>query len=160
VLPTLNIIDAIWINANPETSVSEGPATSYSQATRVNILIAGTDPVALDYWSAKNILLPTSELIGHLDSYSLNPDSTDSTGLTEAFGIWLNKSKEELSRAGYNVTSDVLNMNVFVENLTLEPELGTERSLGIWIGSFSATAIVITSGIIVILRVLRRKRTS
>ncbi|MBY9001442.1 MAG: DUF362 domain-containing protein, partial [Candidatus Heimdallarchaeota archaeon] len=31
-LPTLNIIDAIWVNANPESSLSEGPGTSYSEA--------------------------------------------------------------------------------------------------------------------------------
>ncbi len=159
-LPTLNIIDAIWINANPETSVAEGPATSYNHATRVDILIAGTDPVALDYWSAKNILLPTSELTGHIDTYSLNPDSTDSSGLTEAFGIWLNKSKEELSRAGYNVTSDILNMNVFVENLTLEPRPGGGRNLGIWLGSFSAAFAVLTLGVIVIWRSLKRRKDS
>ena len=159
-LPTLNIIDAIWVNANPETSVAEGPATSYNHATRVNILIAGTDPVALDYWSAKNILLPTSELIGYSDTYSINPDSSDSRGLTEAFGIWLNKSREELVRAGYNVTSDLFKMNVFVDNLTLEPESGTGKSLSIWIGSFSAAAIVITSGVIVIIRTKKRRKAS
>ena len=159
-LPTLNIIDAIWVNANPETSVAEGPATSYNHATRVNILIAGTDPVALDYWSAKNILLPTSELIGYSDTYSINPDSSDSRGLTEAFGIWLNKSREELVRAGYNVTSDLFKMNVFVENLTLEPESGTGKSLSIWIGSFSAAAIVITSGVIVIIRTKKQRKAS
>ena len=157
-LPTLNIIDAIWINANPESSVSEGPGTSYSMATRANILIAGVDPVAMDYWSAKNILLQTSELIGHIDSYSLDPDSSDSTGLTEAFGTWLNKSKEELVRAGYNVTSDELNMNVYVENLTIEFEPGQGIRQWVWIGSFGASFITLIVGVLVFIRILKQRK--
>ncbi|MHA2308734.1 MAG: DUF362 domain-containing protein [Candidatus Heimdallarchaeaceae archaeon] len=157
-LPTLNIIDAIWINANPESSVSEGPGTSYSMATRVDILIAGVDPVALDYWSAKNILLQTSELIGHIDLYSLDPDSSDSRGLTEAFGTWLNKSKDELVRAGYNVTSDELNMNVYVDNLTLDYELGQGIRQWVWIGSFGATSITLIVGVLVFIRILKQRK--
>ena len=49
----LNIIDAIWINPVP----LNGPMTSYSVATQVNVVTASTDPVALDYWSVKYILL-------------------------------------------------------------------------------------------------------
>jgi hypothetical protein len=62
-LPTLNIIDAIWINANPANSALSGPSTPYSRATRVNILLAGTDPVALDYWAAKHVLVQTASLL-------------------------------------------------------------------------------------------------
>ncbi|NPD87729.1 MAG: DUF362 domain-containing protein [Asgard group archaeon] len=157
-LPTLNIIDAIWVNANPESSVTVGPGTSYNMATRVNILIAGVDPVALDYWSAKNVLLQTSELIGHIDSYSLDPDSSVTTGLTEAFGIWLNKSKDELVRAGYNLTSDELNMNVYVENLTLDVEPGHGIRQWVWIGSFGATLITLFVGAFVFIRILKRRK--
>jgi uncharacterized protein (DUF362 family) len=157
-LPTLNIIDAIWVNANPESSVNEGPGTTYSAATRVNILIAGTDPVALDYWSAKNILLQTSELIGHVYTSSINPDNTDTTGLTEAFGIWLNKSKEELIRAGYNATTDELNMNVFVENLTIDYEPGEGIRQWVWVGSFSASFIVLITGALVFIRFQKKRK--
>ncbi|MFX0210892.1 MAG: DUF362 domain-containing protein, partial [Candidatus Hodarchaeota archaeon] len=61
-LPTLNIIDAIWVNANPFPSKFTGPSTSYSVATRVNTLLAGVDPIALDYWAAKHILIETAKL--------------------------------------------------------------------------------------------------
>jgi hypothetical protein len=159
-LPTLNIIDAIWINANPESSVSEGPGTSYSMATRVNILIAGIDPVALDYWSAKNVLLQTSELIGYTDTYSLNPSSTDSTGLTEAFGIWLNKSKEELIRSGYNVTSDEPKMNVYVDNFTLNFEPGEGIRQWVWIGSFGAVFIVLFTGAFIFIRIWKKRKVT
>ena len=42
--PDLNILDCIWINANPY----RGPATYYSDATRTDQLVASTDPVAAD----------------------------------------------------------------------------------------------------------------
>jgi hypothetical protein len=115
-LPTLNIIDAIWVNANPWPSSSTGPGTEYSEATRLNIIMAGRDPVALDYWAAKNVLIKTAELIGFSDTHTLDPDNTEKSGLTEAFGIWLNKSKNELIRGGYNFTTNINRMNVFVSS--------------------------------------------
>ncbi len=50
--PVLNIIDAIWV---PYASL-----TGYPEATtfRSNQILASQDPVALDYWAAKNILYP------------------------------------------------------------------------------------------------------
>jgi uncharacterized protein (DUF362 family) len=68
--PTLNIIDAIRINAHPR----EGP-TAYDQPTQTNVIAASTDPVALDYWSARNILLPTAKLLGYSDLSSMSPVS-------------------------------------------------------------------------------------
>ncbi|MHA2293957.1 MAG: DUF362 domain-containing protein [Candidatus Hodarchaeales archaeon] len=114
-LPTLNIIDAIWVNANPWPSNSAGPSTSYYEATRVNTLIAGVDPVALDYWAAKNILIQTANLIGYTETYTLDPDNTEKGGLDEAFGVWLNRTKNEFLREGYNFTSDENRLNVFIE---------------------------------------------
>ena len=70
-LPTLNIIDAIWVNANPPPFSGNGPGTPYDQATRVNALMASTDPVALDYWAAKRVLMQTANLIGYADTLSL-----------------------------------------------------------------------------------------
>ena len=43
-----------------------GPVTSYNQATRINTIAASTDPVALDYWAAQNILMPGCESEGVL----------------------------------------------------------------------------------------------
>jgi hypothetical protein len=107
-LPTLNIVDAIWINANPAPSSSNGPGTSYADATQINILIAGQDPIALDYWAAKNILLPVSKQIGWdaSDRVTLDPDQSIKNGISEAFGVWLNLSRDELLDANFKVTND------------------------------------------------------
>ena len=111
-MPTLNILCAIWINAIPQN----GPQTSYTDATRTNVLAASTDPAALDYWASKHILVQAAQAIGIPDTHTLNPDSTDKTGLTEALGIWLPKSRDALLRAGYQVTTNEQQMNVYVLN--------------------------------------------
>lgn len=104
--PTLNIIDAIWINAVPRG----GPATPYEEATRVNIIAASIDPVALDYWAAKYILLEVAKIKGYSDVSSMDPDNTRNG----SFGHWLRLSMEELKRAGYQVTVDEDYINVYV----------------------------------------------
>ncbi|MCD6465266.1 DUF362 domain-containing protein [Candidatus Bathyarchaeota archaeon] len=104
--PTLNIIDAIWVNAVPRG----GPATSYEEATRVNVIAASTDPVALDYWAAKYILLEVAKIKGYSGVSSMDPDNTGSG----SFGHWLRLSMEELKRAGYQVTVDEDYMNIYV----------------------------------------------
>lgn len=141
-IPTLNIIDAIWVNANPETSNSEGPGTSYTEATRVNILLAGIDPIALDYWSAKHILLQASEMIGFTDTYSLNPDSSNSAGLTEAFGIWLKRTQDELLSAGYNVTLDEQKINVYSNSLNVTGDPVNASKLWIYLGSIGGSLLL------------------
>jgi len=118
-LPTLNIVDAIWINANPPPSSSAGPSTPYNLASRVNVLIAGIDPVALDYWAAKYVLMQTASLIGYSDVHTLDPDSSDATGVwNEAFGVWLNHTKNEILSSGYNVTTNINGINVYVHGPT------------------------------------------
>jgi len=107
--PVLNVIDAIWINANP----GRGPLTRYSDASLVGIIAAGRDPVALDYWAAKNILLPAAEKLGYRNTDSLNPDITRSG----SFGDWLRLSMKELQRAGYPSTLDLDGINITVSSL-------------------------------------------
>jgi len=61
--PVLNILDCIWVTQTGWAGYPE------SYTTRKNMLMASTDPVALDYWSAKYILYP-------IDSNSYhNPDA-------------------------------------------------------------------------------------
>jgi uncharacterized protein (DUF362 family) len=50
--PDLNILDCIW--------VSQGSLTGYppETTTRANVLLAGLDPVALDYYAGKHVLVP------------------------------------------------------------------------------------------------------
>ncbi len=157
-IPTLNIIDAIWVNANPESSAYEGPGTSYTEATRVNVLIAGIDPIALDYWSAKNILLQASEMIGYEDTYSLDPDSTKSTGLTEAFGIWLNRTMDELLSAGYNVTNDELKMNIYSNSLNITVGPMNNNQIWIYFGSIGGSLILVGIAVPYVLKFLKKRR--
>jgi hypothetical protein len=121
-LPTLNIIDALWVNANPAPYSGRGPSTPYNQATRVNVLMASADPVALDYWAAKHVLMQTANLIGYTDTHTINPDSTDSSGVDgEAFGVWLKLTENEIEKAGYSITSQENKMNVYITSETPPP---------------------------------------
>jgi hypothetical protein len=105
--PAITILDAIWVNAVP----GEGPATSYDIATRTNVIAASTDPIALDFWAAQNILMPTAESLGYTDLSSMDPEN-NSRG---KFGNWLRLSMRELRKSGYNVTMDRNAMNVYVD---------------------------------------------
>ena len=108
-LPTLNILDAIWINANPRN----GPSTSYNAATKTNIIAASTDPIALDYWAAKNILMPTANAKGYSDLSSLDPDNKE----PGSFGDWLRLSKEDIIKSGYKANADNDRINVYVRQI-------------------------------------------
>ena len=109
-MSTLNLIDAIWINANP----GSGPRTSYSKATRVNVIMASADPVALDYWAAKNVLMQAAQILGFIHLSAIDPDNTASG----SFGKWLRLSMQQIERAGYQVTIDEDQMNIYVVNLS------------------------------------------
>ena len=108
-MPVLNILDAIWVNARPH----RGPGTSYAEATNANIIMVSTDPVALDYWAAKYVLMQTAELSGYADLSSMDPDNN----AEGSFGNWLRLSLQELMREGYQATADEDQMNVYVVNL-------------------------------------------
>lgn len=129
-LPTLNIIDAIWVNANPPPASNAGAGTPYAAATRVNVLMASTDPVAIDYWAAKHVLVQAAGIIGYNDTRTLDPDNTDKNGVwEEAFGVWLKLTKDQITAAGYNVTTDENHMNVYVNDQSngdsTPPSIGT-----------------------------------
>lgn len=104
--PTLNIIDAIWINTNP----GEGPRTPYDVAIQTNVIAGSTDPVALDYWAAKHIILQASRNKGYSNITSMDPDSL----AQHSFGQWLRLSMNEINRVGYQTTVDENHMNVYV----------------------------------------------
>jgi PKD repeat protein len=107
--PTLNILDATWINARPNF----GPETAYTVATRVNILMASTDPAALDHFASKHVLMQTSLMLGYSNASVLymDPDDTGSGG----FHIYLMRTKNILAASGFNVTINENQMNVFVK---------------------------------------------
>ncbi len=99
-LPDLNIIDAIWINANPYS----GPSTSYSGATRTDRLVASRDPVAADLWAVTNILIPGFVANGYAPPWP--SPSADPTIPTSTFRNYLDRSTEFLLNAGMKVTND------------------------------------------------------
>jgi hypothetical protein len=76
--------------------------------------MASTDPIALDYWAAKYVLVQTAELNGISTVSSLDPDNTLRGGLSEAFGVWLPLTETELIQNGYTVTTDETRMNVYI----------------------------------------------
>lgn len=109
-MPTLNILDAIWINANPR----RGPNTSYSEAKRVNVIMASTDPVALDYWATKHVLMQAAQNLSFKALSTIDPDNTPSG----SFGEWLKLSLQEIKKAGHQATTNEDLMNVYVVNLS------------------------------------------
>lgn len=94
--PVLTILDMIWITPDG------GPNAPYSRAVRKNMIAAATDPVALDYWASKNVLMPAAQAAGNRRYYSMNPEGRD----PGTFGYWLRLSMEELHKAGISATMD------------------------------------------------------
>ncbi|MFQ5413054.1 MAG: DUF362 domain-containing protein [Phycisphaerae bacterium] len=98
-LADLNLLDAIWINANPY----DGPWTTYSGATRRDELVASVDPIAADIWAVKNILIPAFLENGYAPPWpnpSADPDDPNSD-----FREYLDNSMSRIIAAGYEVTN-------------------------------------------------------
>lgn len=105
-MPDLNVLEAIWVNANP----GKGPSSPYDVATRLNLVMASKDPFALDYWAAKQVLMKAASAIGNMDLASINPDNVNE----RAFGKWLRLSLREVEKTGAHVTIEENHMNVYV----------------------------------------------
>ena len=104
-LPDLNILDAIYVLAIP----GAGPAASYAQATRVDWLLAGRDPVALDMWATANVLVRTIITNGYT-SYPMQ-DPRDPSSI---FRTYLDASTRELLERGRTVTNDLEQIDAHV----------------------------------------------
>jgi hypothetical protein len=99
-LPDLTVLDCVWILARP----GAGPSATYAEATHRDQLLAGRDPVALDVWAAKHVLLPEIVKNGYtFQDYGpfQDPDNPDSV-----FRRYLDRSLVELLRAGVPATND------------------------------------------------------
>lgn len=125
--PVLNILDMIWVNANPlESSLYRGPWSSYTQASPTDIIGVSIDPVALDYWSAKHVLIPTAQYLDYSSYSSLDPDyepicehiNSPLTEQEESFHNYLERSMNVMKDAGFQVTMDETEMNVFLVAMT------------------------------------------
>jgi hypothetical protein len=61
--PVLSILDAIWVSHRALTGTP-------GNAHRANQLVASQDPVALDYWAAKNVLYPIDNNRRHAPDFA------------------------------------------------------------------------------------------
>ena len=108
--PDLNIVDALWVSLEP----GKGPSVGYEQASCLQVIAASTDPVALDYWVSKYILMQGAEQVGN----SARSFSPEITGIfPRAFSKYLDSSKKILQEDGLQVTTDEASMNVYVKIL-------------------------------------------
>jgi len=99
-MPDLTILDCIWVLARP----TQGPGAPYANASRRDQLVAGTDPIALDAWAVKNILIPQIIENGYaLSNYWARQDP-DNPG--SMFRRYLDLSMDELLLAGMAATND------------------------------------------------------
>ena len=98
-MPDLTILDCIWVLARP----GSGPSASYAQSSRRDQLVAGFDPVALDAWAVKNILVPQITANGYAMYPAQDPDNPAGT-----FRMYLDRSMNELLAAEVPSTNDYL----------------------------------------------------
>jgi len=121
--PDLNILDMVWVNANPvESSDRRGPWSTYTSASATDIIGASVDPVALDYWSAKHVLIPAAQYKNYEEHSSLDPDYEPISEhiyypyvqMEVSFHNYLERSMNEMKDAGLQVTMNETEMNVFV----------------------------------------------
>jgi hypothetical protein len=89
--PTLTIMDAVYVN--PHTNW----AARFDQTPRVGALLASTDPVALDYYATKTILLPMKRAAKADKATWSDPDAPS------VLRGYLLASQARLLEAGYTV---------------------------------------------------------
>lgn len=70
-------------------------------------------PVALDYWTAKHVLMQAAQTLSFKALSPIDPDNTASG----SFGEWLRLSMKEIEKAGYQVTINKDQMKIYVVNL-------------------------------------------
>jgi ribosomal protein L34 len=120
--PSLNIMDAVWINPD----LYSGPYSTYGVAVQTAKLLASTDPIALDYYASKHVMLPVSGYARH------NPDNTDSENPGQdhdysdgtpcsgypynALHQMLASSAAAMRSVGLQVTMDESRINVYTAN--------------------------------------------
>ena len=125
--PTLNILDCLYVDANPYESGIGGPDDPYTRASYTNTICASLDPVALDYYASKYILIPAAQAKGYTTYNSINPDYAGLvSGLDGSFHTYLVSSMNELNNHGFQVTMNEDEMNVYVSSpLGLVRDLNT-----------------------------------
>ncbi len=107
-MPDLTILDAVWILARP----GRGPSAWYEEASFRNQLVAGTDPVALDRWAVKNVLLPQIIENGYGESsWRATQDPDNPAGV---FRQYLDRSMNEMLLGAIRTTNDTDSVKLHV----------------------------------------------
>jgi len=166
--PVLNILDTIWVNANPiESSSACGPSSYTDDASFTDVIGASLDPVALDYWASKYILIPAAIDRNHARYSSLDPDYAPMSDpfvsyweMDESFHNYLRRSMKRsmnvLQDHGYQATMNPTEIDVHVTSLSGSPTIPTTPVgpdvLLIVVLPLSAAALVLAA------MVLRRRR--
>ncbi|MFW9788600.1 MAG: DUF362 domain-containing protein [Candidatus Thorarchaeota archaeon] len=160
--PVLNILDMVWVNAHPlESSSYVGPWSRASTASATDIIGASLDPIALDYWSAKHVLIPTAEYLSYSEFTSIDPDNDTihqnyyhgQILQDESFHNYLERSMYQLNDAGFHTTMTETEMNVFVVTMSdagpITPTTPDQPDLlPIAIGVVSLGVFVVAVGVI------------
>ncbi|UCE11821.1 MAG: DUF362 domain-containing protein [Candidatus Thorarchaeota archaeon] len=166
--PVLNILDMIWVNAHPlESSLQRGPWSAYPAARFTDILGASTDPVALDYWSAKHVLMPTSAYLNYSAFSSLDPDNESIVEhilypyvqQEESFHNYLTRSMSVMNDSGFQVTMNPDEINVFVSTLPDRPITYTVSEPPNPIDYLPLVLVPIAAGVLVVLVAMVRKQS-
>ncbi|MFW9794230.1 MAG: DUF362 domain-containing protein [Candidatus Thorarchaeota archaeon] len=164
--PVLNILDMVWVNAHPLESSSEtGPWSLPTYARATDIIGASLDPVALDYWSAKYVLMTTAEYLEYTVYSSIDPDNEsihvniahEQIPQDESFHNYLERSMNVLRDAGFQATMSESEMNVYVVAMsdagpTSPTEPGTPglmEYIPVVIGAVALVLIVVVASLVV-----------
>jgi uncharacterized protein (DUF362 family) len=162
--PVLNILDTIWVNANPiESSPDCGPSSYTGDASFTDVIGASQDPVALDYWASKYILVLAAIDRNYATYSSLDPDYAPLSDpymsyweMEESFHNYLSRSMNVLQDHGYHVTMNPAEIDVHVTSLSGNPTIPTTPTgpdmLLIVVLPLSAAAVVLAA------MFLRRRR--
>jgi len=78
-----------------------GLGTRYGRVTNVNVILAGIDPVTLEYWASEHVLLQAAETSGYTQTAYLDSDNPNLVpGLSESLGNYIERSMRQLLTAG------------------------------------------------------------
>ncbi len=99
--PDLNIVDAIWVTP------AGGPNGPYESAVRLDRLLASRDPIALDYYCGKYVLMPVSGNPRH------DPNNLNTANEYNFFHQMLVSTMNVLAGGGKQVTMDEAMMNAY-----------------------------------------------
>lgn len=139
-VPDITILDCIWVLARP----GQGPNASYAQSSRRDQLVASRDPVALDVWAVKNILIPQIIANGYAATdyrSTQDPDNPNST-----FRWYLDRSMNEMLAAGIAATNDYHAVQLFVTDGAVSIPTVSQWGLAVM------TLLVLSAGTLVLMR--------